>query len=320
MTGALATGLSTCAAVSRVAEASVLFAGVSLVALWAMWLLLSNSARRSLLMQRGGVEVGRRRLVDRVDARLMATRRGGDLAGRLRSSGSELTPARFLAAAAGSAGAAALAAGLLFPVPLAIVAGAIAGWAWFTWLTRRLEKRKEQFVAQLPEVARLLANGAAAGLSMPAAIELCVREVDAPARDELRIVIDELTLGRSLADSLAALQRRLPSREIAVLMTTLIIQQRAGGDVVRALHELSSTLDARRETLREVVTLMAGAVYTSYLVPGLAVAALLLLNSVNSDTLTRMTTSPVGIAAFVVAGVMYAVGWLAIRSATRIEV
>ena len=155
---------------------------------------------------------------------------------------------------------------------------------------------------------------------MPAAIELCVREVDAPARDELQIVIDELTLGRSLADSLSSLQRRLPSREIAVLMTTLIIQQRAGGDVVRALHDLSSTLDARRETLREVVTLMAGAVYTSYLVPALAVAALLLLNSVSSHTLQRMTTNPIGIAALVVAGCMYAAGWLAIRHTTRIEV
>jgi tight adherence protein B len=308
------------AAISRVTGAVLLFIGVALVALWAMWLLLSGSARRSLLMQRGGVELGRRRLVDRLDASLIRTRRGADLAARLRSAGSELTPARFLAAAAGSAVAGLAAGSLLFPLPLAVAAGAIAGWSWFTRLARRLEKRRERFVSQLPEVARLLANGAAAGLSMPAAIELCVREVDAPAREELQIVIDELTLGRSLADSLASLQRRLPSREIAVLMTTLIIQQRAGGDVVRALHELSGTLDARRETLREVATLMAGAVYTSYLVPLLGVAALILLNSISSNTLERMTTRPLGIAAFAVAGCFYTAGWLAIRRATRIEV
>ena len=83
---------------------------------------------------------------------------------------------------------------------------------------------------------------------MPAAIELAVREIDAPAKDELQTVVDELTLGRSLDDSLASLQRRLPSREISVLMTTLIIQQRAGGDAVRALQELSrrSTCGGRR--------------------------------------------------------------------------
>lgn len=65
---------------------------------------------------------------------------------------------------------------------------------------------------------------------------------------------------------------------------------------------------------------MAGAVYTSYLVPALGVAALLLLNSISSDTLKRMTTSPLGIAAFVIAGLFYTAGWLAIRRTTRVEV
>ncbi len=100
-----------------------------------------------------------------------------------------------------------------------------------------------------------------------------------------------------------SLQRRLPSREIAVLMTTLIIQQRAGGDVVRALQDLSDTLDKRRETLREVATIMAGAVYTSYIVPILGLGALLLLNTINPQTLDRMTSEPVGIVALVVAGI-----------------
>ncbi len=96
-------------------------------------------------------------------------------------------------------------------------------------------------------------------------------------------------------------------------MTTLIIQHRTGGDVVRALHELSSTLDARRETLREVRTVMAGAVYTSYIVPLLGVGSLFVLNAINSRTLSQMTTEPVGIAALVVAAILYALGWVAIK-------
>ena len=51
-------------------------------------------------------------------------------------------------------------------------------------------------------------------------------------------------------------------------MTTLIIQQRAGGDTVRALSELGATLDARKDLLREISTLLSGAVFTSYLVGG----------------------------------------------------
>lgn len=309
------------AAISSLTAGLLLFAGASIVALAGIWLMISGSARRTIVMQRGGIDLRRRpRLDERLDAYLIRTRRGADLAARLRSAGTELTPARFLMLVTGASLGALVLASLLFPALLAIAAALLAGWGCFAWLARRLDKRREEFIAQLPEVARLLSNGASAGLSIPAAIELAIREVDQPAKDELQTVVDELTFGRSLDDALDGLQRRLPSREIAVLMTTLIIQHRAGGDVVQALQELSTTLDARRETLREVRTVMAGAVYTAYIVPLLGVGSLFMINTINSRTLDRMTTSPVGIAALVVAAALYAVGWVAIRRTTRIDV
>ncbi|HEY1514956.1 MAG TPA: type II secretion system F family protein [Solirubrobacteraceae bacterium] len=308
------------AAISGIGPPLLLFVFDAAIGLCGFWLLVSSSARRSTLIERGGVDLRRRpRLDERLNARLVRTQRGADLAAKLHSAGVDRNAGQFLLSVAGAALGALLIAGLLFPVLLAIVAAGVAVWGSFVWLDRRLEKRNEEFVAQLPEIARLLSNGASAGLSIPTAVELCVREIDAPAKDELQTVVDELTLGRSLDDSLAHLQRRLPSREISVLMTTLIIQQRAGGDAVTALQELSQTLDMRRETLREVKTLMAGALFTSYIVPVLGIGALVLLDGINSDTLHRMTTKPLGIATLVVAAGLYALGWIAIRRTTRIE-
>lgn len=307
------------ARIGPVTEAFLLFAAAALVALGGLWFLLSSSMRRGLLVARGGAERRRPRIDERLDARIVRTRRGADLAAKLHSAGTALTPARFALVVLGAAVGAFALVGLLFPPLLAVVAGLTGAWGCFAWLGRRLDQRREQFVAQLPEVARLLSNGASAGLSMPAAIELTVREIEAPARDELQTVIDELTFGRSLHESLESLQRRLPSREIAVLMTTLIIQQRAGGDLVQALQDLSDTLDTRRDTLRELRTIMAGAVYTSYIVPFLGLGSLLLLNTISSQTLPRMTSTPVGIAVLVIAAVMYTLGWIAIKRTTRVE-
>lgn len=313
--------MSTAMAVGPKGAPLLLFGPVAVISLFGLWLLTSSSARRSLIEERGGLGPRRRRRLDELlEARLARTRRGANLGARLHSAGSQRTAAQFLLIVIGLAAGAYLVVQLLFPQVLSIVVAVAVVWGCFAWLGRRLEKRKEDFVAQLPEVARLLGNGASAGLSMPAAIELTVREIESPARDELQTVIDELQFGRSLDDALDSLRHRLPSREISVLMTTLIIQQRAGGDVVKALRELSDTLDQRRQTLREVATLLAGAVYTSYIVPFLGVGALLLLNTVNSRLLHEMTTQALGIVTLVVAGVMYALGWTAIRRTTRIEV
>ena len=105
-------------------------------------------------------------------------------------------------------------------------------------IERRRGNRRDAFVAQLPEVARMLSNGAAAGLSMQQAVRMASRELADPAGAELKRVIDEVQVGRPVEDALEALRDRLPSREVAVLMTTIAIQQRAGGDTVRALGEL----------------------------------------------------------------------------------
>ncbi len=110
-------------------------------------------------------------------------------------------------------------------------------------IERRRGNRRDAFVAQLPEIARMLSNGTAAGLSMPQAVRMASRELADPAGAELRRVVEEMQVGRPVEDALEALRERLPSREVAVLMSTIVIQQRAGGDTVRALGELAA--DAR---------------------------------------------------------------------------
>ena len=51
-------------------------------------------------------------------------------------------------------------------------------------------------------------------------------------------------------------------------MTTIVIQQRAGGDTVRALGELGATLDARKDLAERSPTLLSGVIFTSYVVAG----------------------------------------------------
>src|SRR5205823_2762244 len=132
-----------------------------------------------------------------------------------------------------------------------IVAGAVAPlvgslvvWGAFAWIRRRLAQRRDQFVTQLPELARVLSNATSAGLAIRTAVEMAAGELDDPAGGELRRVAEELRLGQSIDVALANLEARMPSREVGVLIGTLIIQHRAGGSLVNALRDMATTLDA----------------------------------------------------------------------------
>jgi tight adherence protein B len=208
----------------------------------------------------------------------------------------------------------------LFPLWLSIIVGAFAIRWTGTWVDWQREKRKQAFVAQLPEVARVLSNGAGAGLSLIASLELAARELDEPASVELGHALEEMRFGEPLADAMMNLEKRLPSRELGVLVTTLAIQQRLGGDVVRALQDMAETLDARSDLIREIKTVVSGTVFTAWLVGAMGLASLVLLNLTNPGVLSKMANTPIGIAALVVSGTLYGIAFVLVRRTVRIDV
>jgi tight adherence protein B len=255
-----------------------------------------------------------------LDARLRRTRLGRNLSVRLVSAGAELRVVDFLLIAAGLGVAGYFASQLLLPTWLAVLAGVVGARLAWAWLERKREKRREEFVAQLPEVARLLSNSAAAGLSVRTAVEMAADELDEPAASEMGLVAEELRIGQSVEEALANLERRMPSREVGVLISALVIQQRSGGDLVRALQDMASTLESRRDLRREIRTMMAGSIYSGYLVGGLGAFMILLVNLISPGAIEEITGSPLGLFAFIVAGALYVTGYVMIRRVTRIEV
>ena len=289
-----------------------------------LWQLLAGGSRSAELAARGRVgadEGGGRSVVRALDVRLRRTGPGKRLGAWLGGAGIKLLPIELVGlVAAASAVGFLIFSNLLAPFLALIVAvgGSVA--VARAIIERRRGNRRDLFVGQLPEIARMLSNGTAAGLSMPQAVRMASRELADPAGAELRRVVEEMQVGRPVEDALEALRERLPSREVAVLMSTVAIQQRAGGDTVRALSELAQTLETRKELRREIVTLLSGVVYTSYVVAAMGAGTILLINGISPGVTQEMTSSPIGLAGLVVAGTLWTVAFVLIRRTTRVGI
>jgi tight adherence protein B len=306
------------------ALALVLLLGVMVVGMAGVALWVSGANRRAQLAARGRAERGGsvvRLALERADQRLRSTPRGQRLAQWLRSSGGRLSPIDFVAIVAVGGLLASLVLTLLLPPVVALVGGyalIVLGLRW--WVERQRAARRDAFINQLPDVARMLSNGTQAGLSIAGAVQMAARELEDPAGAEMRNVVQEMRFGQPLDVALERLQQRLPSREVAVLMTTIVIQQRAGGDTVRALSELGSTLEARKDLLREIRTVLSGAVFTSYVVAGIGLATIVLMNVFTPGVMREMTSSLAGLVALGIAGSLWAVAFVLIRATTRVDV
>ncbi|MFD6110730.1 type II secretion system F family protein [Streptomyces yangpuensis] len=264
--------------------------------------------------------LGRVRRFRTIDRRLRKTRLGRRIEQKLATTGLDLTPGEFFVYMLGSiAGVWLVASSLLAPF-FGPVAGLIGVWAANAFLAWQRARRTERFINQLPDLARILANATQAGLALRTAIGIAAEELEAPAGEELGRVADRLAVGHSIEESLGELTERLPSRELVVLVSTLVLSARAGGAIVDSLRNLTVTLEQRKETRREIRTQLSQVTVTAYLVPAIGLGSLLLVDMMMPGALDRMTGAFFGQTAVLVALGLFALGFVLIRRLSKIDV
>ncbi len=286
---------------------------------------MAGRAQRAALIERlsaSGVPepLGRVRRFRKIDQRLRRTALGRRIEIKLAVTGLDLTVGEFFVyMCAAVAGIWLVSASFLAPFfgPVAALIGLWAANAFLNWQRAR---RTERFINQLPDLARILANATQAGLALRTAIGIAAEELEAPAGEELARVTDRLAVGHSIEEALGEIAERLPSRELVVLVSTLVLSARAGGAIVDSLRNLTVTLEQRKETRREIRTQLSQVTVTAYLVPIMGVGSLLLVDTMMPGALDRMTGSVIGQTAVLVALGLFALGFVLIRRLSKIDV
>jgi tight adherence protein B len=209
--------------------------------------------------------------------------------------------------------------GQLISLFLGVLAAVGVGGVGFAYLRRQETQRREEFIDQLPELARVLSNATSAGLSIRTALEMAADELDEPARTELARTAEALRIGQSFEDAMEDLRDRLPSRELAVLVSTLVVSARAGGSLITALRNISTTLEQRKETRREVKTIVGQAVVAGYAVAGMTLCLVLGMAVFSPKAFGQMTGSLAGQAIVLAAFGLFVGATLLIRKVTRFD-
>lgn len=121
------------------------------------------------------------------------------------------------------------------------------------WINSRVNSRKERFAEQLPAVFKLAAGALAAGSSLRQALEHAARQSESPAREELMIVTEEMSLGISLDETLDRLYFRFPLSELRIIAVCFSVQRKIGGNLVKLLLDMVEAIEARRELQRALI-------------------------------------------------------------------
>ena len=181
----------------------------------------------------------------------------------------------------------------------------------------RRERAKRTLAAQLPEFAASLGAAVSAGRSIPQAIRRAADDLAPPLAQEVRVLVSDLDFGLPLSTALDDFAARIDSPDVRLFATTIMLQQRTGGDLPRSLAGLSTRLDERDRLGAELRTATAQARMTAWLVGSLPFAGGMLVEFARPGSLGETLGTPIGLAVVGVAALLQLAGLLLVRRLLR---
>ena len=139
-------------------------------------------------------------------------------------------------------------AAVLLLTPLLALPAGLVVWALPAVRAGRHERRRlAALAADLPEIVDLLALAVGAGLTVHLAVVHVARRSSGPLAVELARVVDEVALGRRMADALDDLPAR-SGEVVRPLVAALVASERYGAPLVAGLERLAD--EVRRDRRR----------------------------------------------------------------------
>lgn len=162
----------------------------------------------------------------------------------------------------------------------------------FLVLMRR--RRDRLFDQQLVHALGNMTSSLKAGQSLPQSIDLIAREMDNPIRQEFGLVSQQMRLGMTLEEALSQFTRRMPSADLDLLATSIVIAKEVGGNMGEILEKIAGTIRERHRIEGRIRALSAMGRMQGIVMAVLPLAILLYLASYQPQYVAPLFEHPVG--------------------------
>jgi tight adherence protein B len=218
------------------------------------------------------------------------------------------------------------------------VGGLLTGWLMSRWwpvalaasfvglvtplvvvLNQRVQ-RFARFEEQMPDAIDMIQRALKAGHPFSHCLKLVAEDMDEPISREFELTFADLSYGNDPRRALFGLLQRVPSVSVTALITAVIVQREAGGNLAENLAKISSVIRGRFRFQRRVKTLSAEGRLSGWILSLMPIVLFGILWIMHPDYLSHLTQHPKGPTLIYSAVVMGTIGILWIRRLVRIEV
>ena len=203
---------------------------------------------------------------------------------------------------------------------VAVMLGGLCFWVAPTYVNWLIRRRRTKIERQLVDVVPMLASSLRAGFAFQQAIEVTSHQIGPPLADELKLVMNDVTLGAALQSALQDLGRRVGSTDLDILITAILVQRTTGGSLSEILDKTADSMAERERIRGDILTFTAQQRLTGIVLSIYPVAIGLLLLALMPHLWSKLFTETIGQIMLGIAVGLQLIGFLAVRSVLNIEV
>ncbi|MEW5693972.1 MAG: type II secretion system F family protein [Candidatus Hydrogenedentota bacterium] len=200
------------------------------------------------------------------------------------------------------------------------------GFGFIGWLFpdiivwKKTGARIKAFNDQLVDALVMMSNSMKAGYSFLQALDLVARESHYPMNDEFKRVLRETGLGAPIEDSFAGLLDRVPSEDLDLVLTVVMIQRQIGGNLAEILDKIAHTIRERIKLLGQIQALTAQGRMSGIVITALPFALYFIMHLLEPEKMSTLYKEKVGWVLIAIGLIMQSIGAVAIKKIISIEV
>lgn len=182
------------------------------------------------------------------------------------------------------------------------------------------DQRRALFNQQLVDGLGLMASSVKAGLTLPQAMELLVKEMKPPLTQEFGRVLQEYRLGTDLDEAMLNMARRLGSRDLDILVNSIMITRRSGGNVGEMFTKIADSIRERFRIEGKISALAATGNLQALVMSSMPFALMVVLWFFDPLHVKLMFNNTIGLFSFGVVCALVAAGFLWIRKVMQVDI
>ena len=145
-------------------------------------------------------------------------------------------------------------------IPASIFGFAIAVGCWFipkAVVDNMFNRRVTTFTVQMIDGLGLMANGMKSGLSIVQSLGMVRKEMPNPLSQEFDYVLKQQQLGISVEEAFENMAKRLPSEDVGMFVTSVVILKETGGNLAETFETIVATIRERIKLEQKISAMMA---------------------------------------------------------------